>query len=136
MPALLLPGLTLCVSPLISLMADQVERARRAGIAAERLTADLHPAERDRVLALAATGQLKLLLVSPERLAVPRFRALLASIRVSLLAIDESHCISEEYSWLANGLLRPPVPYTVPFFISATWGSPRHHSCDPPRVAC
>src|SRR5687767_10785796 len=67
-PALLLPGLTVVVSPLISLMSDQVERAWRAGIAADRLTADRPPAERERVLALARGGALKLLLVSPERL--------------------------------------------------------------------
>src|SRR5688572_10166710 len=73
-PALLLPGLTLVVSPLISLMADQVERARRAGIEAERLTADRTPGEREQVIALARAGRLKLLLVSPERLATPRFR--------------------------------------------------------------
>ena len=95
MPALLLPGLTLVVSPLVSLMTDQVERARKAGLTADLLTADRTPAEREHALALARAGQLRLLLVSPERLAVPRFRALLPGLNVSLLAVDEAHCISE-----------------------------------------
>ena len=94
-PALLLPGLTLVVSPLVSLMTDQVERARKAGLTADLLTADRTPAEREQALALARAGQLRLLLVSPERLAVPRFRALLPGLNVSLLAVDEAHCISE-----------------------------------------
>ncbi len=94
-PALLLSGLTLVVSPLVSLMADQVDRARRAGITAERLTADRTPAEREEVLALARGGGLKLLLVSPERLATPRFRDVLKGLDVALLAVDEAHCISE-----------------------------------------
>ena len=94
-PALLLPGMTLVVSPLVSLMADQVDRARRAGLTADRLTADRTPADREQVLALARAGQLKLLLVSPERLATARFRALLPELTVSLLAVDEAHCISE-----------------------------------------
>ena len=87
--------MTLVVSPLVSLMADQVERARRAGLTADRLTADRTPAEREQVLAQARAGQLRLLLVSPERLVVPRFRALLPSLNVALLAVDEAHCISE-----------------------------------------
>src|SRR3954469_18272233 len=62
-PALILPGLTLVVSPLVSLMADQVDRARRAGIAAERLTADRSAAERAEALGLARAGELRLLLV-------------------------------------------------------------------------
>ena len=94
-PALLLPGLTLVVSPLVSLMTDQVERARKAGLTADLLTADRTPAQREQALALARAGQLRLLLVSPERLAVPRFRALLPGLNVSLLAVDEAHCISE-----------------------------------------
>src|SRR5262245_29153923 len=94
-PALMMAGVTLVVSPLVSLMADQVDRARRAGLSAERLTADRTPDERERVVALARSGGVRLLLVSPERLATARFRAALRELRVALIAIDEAHCISE-----------------------------------------
>jgi ATP-dependent DNA helicase RecQ len=117
-PALLLPGLTLVVSPLVSLMADQVDRARRAGIEAERLTADRTPADRERVIALARAGQLRLLLVSPERLATPRFREELKRLPVTLLAVDEAHCISEwghdfRPSYLELGAIRALHPCPV-----------------------
>ncbi len=94
-PSLLLPHLTLVVSPLVSLMDDQAARAGRVGIAAGRLTAQLPPAEGRRLLARAADGRLRLLFVAPERFQVPAFREVLDTFPVSLLAVDEAHCISE-----------------------------------------
>ena len=91
-PALLLPGLTLVVSPLISLMQDQVAALRRRGIAAAYLSSTQTPETRSAVREALGAGRLKLLYVAPERL-----ERLLGGARlpVSLLAVDEAHCISE-----------------------------------------
>lgn len=92
-PALLLPGLTLVVSPLISLMKDQVDALVAAGVPAAFLNSTLAAGERARVMADAASGRLKILYLAPERLAASG--DFLRSLRVSLLAVDEAHCISE-----------------------------------------
>lgn len=95
LPALLTEGVTVVVSPLISLMKDQVDAARENGIAAAFLNSSLDPASfRESWRALAA-GELRLLYVSPERLSKPEFRAALAEFTVALFAVDEAHCISE-----------------------------------------
>jgi len=95
LPAFLLPGLVLVISPLISLMEDQVARARKAGLVAEVLNSALSEEDRRRVLARALAGEIRLLLVSPERLHVPAFQVALPRLPVSLLAVDEAHCISQ-----------------------------------------
>ena len=99
LPALLLPGLTLVISPLIALMHDQVNRLTADGIAATFLTSTLSPEERAQREADVLKGRYRLLYVSPERFASPAFRSLLAAVRarqgVALLAVDEAHCISE-----------------------------------------
>ncbi len=95
LPAFLLPGMVLVISPLISLMEDQVARARNAGLEAEVLNSALSEEDRSRVLARALAGEIQLLLVSPERLHVPGFSSALPSLPVSLLAVDEAHCISQ-----------------------------------------
>jgi ATP-dependent DNA helicase RecQ len=91
-PALLLPNLTLVVSPLISLMQDQVAALRRRGIAAAYLSSTQKPEVRSAVRDALTAGRLKLLYVAPERL-----ESILNGTRlpVSLLAVDEAHCISE-----------------------------------------
>jgi ATP-dependent DNA helicase RecQ len=94
-PALVLPGLTVVVSPLLSLMQDQVEAARMRGLPAAALNSTQEAGERDAVLAALADGRVRLLYVSPERLervaaTLPRL-----GVAVSLLAVDEAHCISE-----------------------------------------
>ena len=95
LPAFMLDGLVLVVSPLISLMQDQVDRARRLGLRAVSLTSqDSRDAQRRTEAALAA-GQIDILFCSPERLEATRLKRLLASIPVSLITIDEAHCISE-----------------------------------------
>jgi ATP-dependent DNA helicase RecQ len=95
LPALLLDGLTIVVSPLIALMKDQVETLKARGIAAARLDSSLPPAEVARVQIQLAAGQLRLLYVAPERFASERFAETLARLPVALLAIDEAHCISQ-----------------------------------------
>ena len=95
LPAFILKGLVLVISPLISLMQDQVDRARRLGLRAASLTSqDPRPAQR-RTEAAIARGTLDLLFCSPERLEAARLQGLLAASPVSLVTIDEAHCISE-----------------------------------------
>ena len=93
-PAFILPGLTLVVSPLVSLMADQVRRAEELGLPAAALHSGLGPAEQRRVKEALVAGRLKLLLVAPERFGSRAFQPLMPRLQVSLLTIDEAHCIS------------------------------------------
>ncbi len=95
LPALLIDGLTVVVSPLIALMKDQVDELRRRGVAAARLDSSLAASEVRRVYADLREGRLRLLYVAPERLASERFVAMLAGRPIALLAVDEAHCISE-----------------------------------------
>ena len=94
-PAALLEGVTVVVSPLLSLMSDQVARSCAAGIPAAFLGSTLPPGEAARVAGRVEAGEVRLLLVSPERLRSPAFLALLESVRVALVAVDEAHCISQ-----------------------------------------
>jgi len=94
-PALLLPGITLVVSPLISLMKDQVDGLREAGVNAAYLNSSMKPDEQRRVMSDALEGRIKLLYLAPERLAAASAIAFLERLNVSLIAIDEAHCISE-----------------------------------------
>jgi ATP-dependent DNA helicase RecQ len=95
LPALLMEGLTLVISPLIALMKDQVEALRARGIAAARLDSTLTLEESTAVLESMRSGTLKLLYIAPERLMSESFMERLSRTKISLLAIDESHCISE-----------------------------------------
>ena len=95
LPALLLEGVTLVVSPLIALMKDQLDFLRGRGVAAARLDSSLDLAEYRQVHDDLRGGRLKLLFVAPERLANERFVQTLRGLRLALLAVDEAHCISE-----------------------------------------
>ncbi len=95
LPALSLEGLTLVISPLIALMKDQVDALKSNGIAAEYINSTLSVREIRRVEELANSGELKILYVAPERLVQDSFRQFLKKLNVSLIAIDEAHCISE-----------------------------------------
>ena len=94
-PALLLPGLTVVISPLISLMKDQVDALTKRGLPAAFLNSTLSAAQVSDRLGRAQRGELKLLYVAPERFDVGGAAERLAAIGVSLLAVDEAHCISE-----------------------------------------
>ena len=95
LPALCLDGLTLVVSPLIALMKDQVDALRANGVAAAFINSTVPGPEARRIYLDATAGRLKILYVAPERLVIPGFSEFLRAIRVSLIAIDEAHCISE-----------------------------------------
>lgn len=94
-PALLLPGVTVVVSPLISLMKDQVDALHENGISATFINSTLdYPTIRER-LRMAANAEVKLLYLAPERLDTPAFRQDLGQLQISLVAVDEAHCISQ-----------------------------------------
>ncbi len=95
LPAMCLPGMTLVVSPLIALMKDQVDALNANGIAARFINSSLTSSEIDLVQAQASRGLVKILYAAPERLAVPGFRRFLQDVNLSLIAVDEAHCISE-----------------------------------------
>ncbi len=95
LPALCLPGITLVVSPLISLMRDQVMALVQQGVAAAFLNSSLTPGQYAKATANMAAGKYKIIYVAPERLLTPRFQAALAGLEVSLVAVDEAHCVSQ-----------------------------------------
>ena len=95
LPALIFKGVTLVVSPLIALMKDQVDALTANGIPARFINSAQSRWEMEQVQAEVRQGQVKLLYVAPERLALPDFRGFLRSLDLSLIAIDEAHCISE-----------------------------------------
>src|SRR5580704_9994353 len=95
LPALMLDGLTLVVSPLIALMKDQIDFLKKRGVPAARLDSSLGVSEIRDVYTTLRSGTLKMLYVSPERLANERFLQTLRTLKIALLAVDEAHCISE-----------------------------------------
>ncbi|MEB0205154.1 RecQ family ATP-dependent DNA helicase [Pseudomonas sp. CCC3.1] len=95
LPALLLPHLTLVVSPLLALMQDQLAFLQRHGIAAASIDSAQGRDETRAVMARAKAGELKILMISVERLKNERFRHFLQQVPISLLVVDEAHCISE-----------------------------------------
>ena len=94
-PALLLPGLTLVISPLISLMKDQVDALVNASIPAAYINSSLDLSEVENRIYKAKCGEYKLLYIAPERLESDRFCELLRGLQISLVAIDEAHCVSQ-----------------------------------------
>jgi ATP-dependent DNA helicase RecQ len=95
LPAVLLPGLTVVVSPLISLMKDQVDELQRRGLPAFALHSMQTPEERWAILDAARDGTVRLLYVAPERFASERFISLLARVPLARFVVDEAHCVSQ-----------------------------------------
>lgn len=94
-PAMLLPGITIVLSPLISLMKDQVDALVNQGIPATFINSTLSQYEVEKRVRLSAAGKYKLLYIAPERLESERFRDFLKSMPISLVAVDEAHCVSQ-----------------------------------------
>jgi len=126
-PALLFPRLTVVVSPLISLMADQVQALDRRGISATFLNSTLSPEESGNRVERIRRGETRLLYLAPERLAVGQTVRLLKEVGVDLLVVDEAHCVSEwgqdfRPSYLRLSALREEIgaPQTVALTATAT----------------
>ena len=125
LPALILPGLTLVISPLIALMKDQVDGLRARGLPAACINSTVSVAEQRQHLSAARGGTLKMLFVAPERFRVPSFMSALAGIEVSLFAVDEAHCISQwghdfRPDYLRLGELRREVGAPLVLALTAT----------------
>ena len=128
-PALSLEGITLVISPLIALMKDQVEGLKKKGIQAEAIYSGMHYTQIDRILDNAIYGKLKLLYLSPERLQTKLFLERLNRMRVSLIAVDEAHCISQwgydfRPSYLNIALLRDKIGKDVPIIALTATATP------------
>ena len=128
-PALLREGLTLVVSPLISLMQDQVAALKQAGVPAAYLNSSLTAAQRQEVLRRAAQGAYRLLYVAPERLEGEELAALAQRIPIPLVAVDEAHCVSQwgqdfrpGYLNIAPFVARLPVRPVVGAFTATATG--------------
>ena len=94
-PAAILPGVAIVISPLIPLMRDQVDALNDVGLPAAFINTTQTPDEQDLVFAQALSGQIKLLYVAPERLETERFRNFAVRVPISLVAVDEAHCVSQ-----------------------------------------
>ena len=94
-PAAILSGVAIVISPLISLMRDQVDALNDVGLPAAFINTTQTPDEQDLVFAQALSGQIKLLYVAPERLETERFRNFAVRVPISLVAVDEAHCVSQ-----------------------------------------
>jgi ATP-dependent DNA helicase RecQ len=127
-PALLIPGTTIVISPLISLMKDQVDALGKLGIPAAFINSSLDYGEVEERFFRAKRGQYKLLYVAPERLESQRFLSLLGSLDISLVAVDEAHCVSHwghdfrtSYLAIASMLQElPSRPVVAAFTATAT----------------
>lgn len=127
LPALLLPGLTIVISPLIALMKDQVDSAVQNGISAAFINSSLSTEEVSGIYNKLGTTDIKLLYISPERFALPSFLESLKSYNISLFAIDEAHCLSEwghdfrpDYLSLSNIKTNFPESIIAAFTATAT----------------
>lgn len=94
-PATILDGLTIVVSPLVALMQDQVEQLHRAGIRATYINSTISGFEVEQRLINARNGMYKLLYLAPERLETPLWQQMMLDLKISLVAVDEAHCISQ-----------------------------------------
>lgn len=127
-PALMLPGITLVISPLISLMKDQVDTLNNLGISSSFINSSIDAGEIENRIEKAVSGEIKILYVAPERLENQYFRDLLEKVEISLIAIDEAHCVSQwghdfrkSYRYIASAIRQLSVrPIVAAFTATAT----------------
>ncbi|MBU6325101.1 MAG: RecQ family ATP-dependent DNA helicase [Bacteroidetes bacterium] len=124
-PALMIPGITLVVSPLIALMKDQVEGLHKRGIGAAAITGHHTRKEQERFLALARDLQIRLLYLSPEKLASEDFQGWLEHLKVDRLVVDEAHCVSQwgydfRPEYLSIGAVRSLIPEAACMALTAS----------------
>jgi len=125
LPALLLPGVTLVISPLISLMKDQVDQLNRLGLPATFVNSTLHPRVQEERFRHLIEKRFKLLYLAPERLKDSKFKRALDQMEVSLIAVDEAHCISQwghdfRPDYLEIGRLTQQLPNSRVMALTAT----------------
>jgi ATP-dependent DNA helicase RecQ len=127
LPAMVLDGITLVVSPLIALMKDQVDALHRKGLPATMINSTLSPGEQSDRLREMAAGKFKLVYVAPERFRSSSFLEALSSVPIALFAVDEAHCLSQwghdfrpDYLRLKEALAKLNHPQTAAFTATAT----------------
>lgn len=132
-PATILPGVAIVISPLISLMRDQVDALNDAGIPAAFINTTQTPDEQSSVFAQASAGLIKLLYVAPERLETERFRNFASRTPISLVAVDEAHCVSQwgqdfrsSYLGIGEFIANLPARPTVAAFTATATERVRH----------
>jgi ATP-dependent DNA helicase RecQ len=124
-PALMKEGMCLVITPLIALMKDQVQHLKKLNIPAAAIYSGLHPNEVELAYNQAVFGRLKFLYVSPERIQTDRFQELIRRMKINLIAVDESHCISQwgydfRPPYLQIALIRPYLPNIPVLALTAT----------------
>lgn len=127
LPALVMDGVTLVISPLIALMKDQVDGLQKKGISATMINSTLSPGEQGERLKGLAAGQFKLVYVAPERFRSQGFINALSQVQIALFAVDEAHCLSQwghdfrpDYVRLGDALEKLNNPQTAAFTATAT----------------
>ncbi|MEM7603391.1 MAG: ATP-dependent DNA helicase RecQ, partial [Verrucomicrobiota bacterium] len=127
LPAMVMEGVTLVVSPLIALMKDQVDGLQRKGIPATMINSTLSPGEQSERLEALAQGQYKLVYVAPERFRSSQFTRALKQVPIALFAVDEAHCLSQwghdfrpDYLKLSEAVAELDHPQTAAFTATAT----------------
>ncbi len=142
LPALLMEGITVVVSPLVSLMNDQVTALVAMGVRAAYFNQSLTPGQYQKALGLAMQGRYKIIYVAPERLNTPRFQALAQTVPIDMVVVDEAHCVSQwgmnfrpDYLAIADFIAGLPKRPVVAAFTATATGRVRADMVELLRLA-